>query len=67
MLYRVHVNNIIIMNSRFYHNINLTESNLFKGIYSLMHKPRQAIPKSIANMHCIKEAAEAQNSGQADT
>ena len=30
-------------------------------------KARHAIPKCIANMHCIKEAAEAQNSGQADT
>ena len=31
-----------------------------------MHKPRQAIPKCIAKLHCIKEAAEAQNFGQVE-
>ena len=34
--------------------------------YPRMHRPRQAIPKCIANMHCIKEAAEAQNFRQAE-
>ena len=34
--------------------------------YPRIHKPRQAIPKCIANMHCIKEAAEAQNFRQAE-
>ena len=34
--------------------------------YPRKHKPRQAIPKCIAKMHHIKEAAEAQNFGQAE-
>ena len=34
--------------------------------YPRMHKPRQGIPRCIANMHSIKEAAEAQNFGQAE-
>ena len=34
---------------------------------SQAREARQAIPVCIANMHSIKEAVRAQNSGQADT
>ena len=38
-----------------------------KTSYPSMHKHRQAIPACTANMHSIKEAVRAQDSGQADT